>query len=150
MNGSRYIQNCLQQLSNSCKVSSNSNNDTFKQEILDFFTSIAAFGHLLCIDKYGHYAIDKLLTICHDYQIVDVLQQFTKIVIIKHFRELMEHSYPCRIIQNMLNSHCVELQMYSLQQLNSILKPNGQQATTTIQASVLQFCVFFAFLFRDH
>ena len=116
----------LYYLANFNNNNNNNNLSVIKSTILNLFDAISPFGHLLCIDKYGHYAIDKFLTLCYQFNFVDVLEKFLKNIIIDHFLLLIEHSYPCRIVQNMLNSHSNKLKIYVLTQLNLLFDPKQQ------------------------
>ena len=124
MTGSKYIQDFFDDLANfKNKMNNNYNVSVIQSTIFNLFNAISPFGHLLCIDKYGHYAIDKFLTLCYQFNFVDVLEKFLKNIIIDHFLLLIEHSYPCRIVQNMLNSHSNKLKIYVLTQLNLLFRP---------------------------
>ena len=122
--GSKYIQDCLEYV----LLTYNSNSNINNKIMSDFFDSISLFGHLLCIDKYGHYTIDKLLKVCYQLNIIDLLKKFFKQIIIKNFSLLSKHSYPCRIVQNMLNnSNSIQLKTYVLTQLNTLFYPQHNQ-----------------------
>ena len=105
--------------------------------IFEFFNEISSFGHLLCIDKYGHHAIEKLLTVCYGLDIINVLEHFMKYIIIQNFSMLMQHSYPCRIVQDMLGSHSNRLKIYVLTQLNCFF--NTQQTIVIRSENVTPF-----------
>ena len=97
--GSRYIQ---QQLDNEMDYWQY---DASRQcKILEsFYYAICDFAQVLCISKHGHYVIDKFLGLCQDCEMTNVLTQFVRDIICKNLNQLMIHSYPCRIIQNIFD-----------------------------------------------
>ena len=156
VNGSKYVQKCLEGLltanfnhnnnnngnngninnnqcngygRQNCNFNVNFNNNVLNRIgsiISDFCDSISSFGHLLCVHKYGHYAIDKLLAICYQFSFINVLQKFITNIIIKNFSMVVQHTYPCRIVQNMLDSNSHQLKIYILTQLNTLFYPQKQ------------------------
>ena len=130
LNGSKYIQDCFENMLNCNSYFDNVNGhamilneNAIRSTIFDFFDEISSFGHLLCIDKYAHYTIEKFLIICYHFSIINVLKQFLHLIIVKNFSMLMKHSYPCRIVQNMLNSNLIKLKIYGIAQLNVLFYP---------------------------
>ena len=159
MRGSKYIQKCFQNLlnhhynngcnnnnnimnSSSTYINGNCNFDvkTIKSITSDFVDSISPFGHLLCIDMYGHYTINKLLTICYQFNAIHVLAKFMQNIIVKNFAMLMEHPYPSRIVQNMLNSNSKPLKLYSIAQLNTLFYP-AQHLQNQLQPENLKMTI---------
>ena len=117
--GSRHIQTYLSILLSNCD---NNNNTNVKEEIFDFFESISSFCHILCTHKYGHYLIIKLLSVSRQLRINKLIKQFIQLVIMPHFCQLIEHQYPCKIIQDMLESNGDQLSIFTLNQLKHVLK----------------------------
>ena len=94
----------------------------------NFFNAITPVGHEICIDKYGHYVIEKFLQECHELQMLDTLIKFLDRIIIQHFDMLKDYCYPCRVIQNQfLQSKLYHLQEYTLKQLNTFSIRNSNQ-----------------------
>ena len=91
-----------------------------------FFHAISPFAHNLCTDKFGHYIIVNLLKGCRKHKIVNVLKPFVSTVIISHLQTLVHQPYPCRILQDFLQSDIIPLRVHSLCGLNRLFQQKLQ------------------------
>ena len=117
----------------------NDNNDSITKEsagtIVNFFNAIVQFGHLLCIDKYGHHVINTLLKLCQQFKMIDILKKFTQKIVIKNFLLLIEYRRSCQLIQNMINSHLHQIKFFFITQLKIMFQAAENQQPTIQQSN---------------